>query len=542
MNKTIALLLSLVIITSAFITLIPKVSSQQYYIPIKYPYYVGAEYSLGDRLPISEVFAYIWIPNGPAEHYENSPNYIHYYVLLNVNNLDPINLNNPQYWYQLGIDNRFTVVGGTYDKRNDVWNPCNNSYQLSLSKGKLYRFSIKMEGMTVVFSVKQLIGYSWITIWSCPQNYSTSDKLVLDRGHSVFEEVRANQTYEKMPTYSFYFTNLGNSERTVETHWNSFTVSSNPTVNPVPPNAKATINENNVFIQNYYNRWQSSSYWWLVGGASATKGSQKNTFLIAYTSVWNYIIIGKVTYKDPIDRYSKYYVSYETLAVLSQYKTTSVPSITYSSYTGKYYLAWRDSANKINVMQSYDGINWSNHVILNEYSDYSPTLVASDGYIYLVWVQNSKITVMRSQDGINWFDKSISNEQTVMHVGATYAGGNLIVAWYGTDSKIHVIKYNPSTKTWNGKVTPLDKNVMPGPSITVVRDPYSSSNYVLYLVWRDTDNWLNLIRSDDLGTTWSYKMTFDEKKATNPFIASNQDKLFITYCWNDLLFLLRTTL
>jgi hypothetical protein len=135
-----------------------------------------------------------------------------------------------------------------------------------------------MEGRTVVFSVKQLIGYSWITIWSCPQNYSNSDKLVLDRGHSVFEEVRANQTYEKMPTYSFYFTNLGNSERTVETHWNSYAISSNPTVNPVPPNAKATINENNVFIQNYYNRWQSSSYWWLVGGASATKGSQKILF------------------------------------------------------------------------------------------------------------------------------------------------------------------------------------------------------------------------------------------------------------------------
>jgi hypothetical protein len=45
MNKTIALFLSLVIIINAFIILIPKVSSQQYYTPIKYPYFVGAEYN-----------------------------------------------------------------------------------------------------------------------------------------------------------------------------------------------------------------------------------------------------------------------------------------------------------------------------------------------------------------------------------------------------------------------------------------------------------------------------------------------------------------
>jgi hypothetical protein len=145
MNKTITLLLLLIIICSTFVQLIPKVSSQQDYIPSD-PYFVGAEYNLTDRLTPTEVFAYIWIPNGPAEHYENSPNYIHYYVLLNVNNYDPINRDNPQYWYQLGIDNRFTVIGGTYDKRNvndpndDVWNPCNNS-GYPLSKGKLYRFS-----------------------------------------------------------------------------------------------------------------------------------------------------------------------------------------------------------------------------------------------------------------------------------------------------------------------------------------------------------------------------------------------------------------
>jgi hypothetical protein len=121
MNKTIALFLSLVIIISAFIALIPKVSSQQYYNPIKYPYFVGAEYSLGDRLPVRYVTADIFIPDGFPEHNSVLNNYIHYYILLNVNNNDPTANENrpPQYWYQLGIDNRFRVVAATYDRGNN---------------------------------------------------------------------------------------------------------------------------------------------------------------------------------------------------------------------------------------------------------------------------------------------------------------------------------------------------------------------------------------------------------------------------------------
>jgi hypothetical protein len=48
MSKIIALILSLIIILSTIISLIPKVSSQRDKTP-KDPYFVGASYSLNDR-------------------------------------------------------------------------------------------------------------------------------------------------------------------------------------------------------------------------------------------------------------------------------------------------------------------------------------------------------------------------------------------------------------------------------------------------------------------------------------------------------------
>jgi hypothetical protein len=156
---------------------------------------------------------------------------------------------------------------------------------------------------------------------------------------------------------------------------------------------------------------------------------------------------------------------------------------------------------------------------------------------------DDRINVMRSQDGINWFDKSTANELTKYHVGATtYTNNVLVIAWVGLDYRINVIHYYASTKTWLYKVT-LNELSFSGVSITVIREPYKYyTSDILYLVWMGGDWRLNSIRSNDLGINWGHKMTFDESRLTNPFIASNEDKLFITYCWNDLLFLLRTTL
>ena len=90
----------------------------------------------------------------------------------------------------------------------------------------------------------------------------------------------------------------------------------------------------------------------------------------------------------------------------------------------------------------------------------------------------------------------------------------------------------------------LDIYSRSGLSMTYIREPYTKGSYSLYIVFSGWDNRLYSIRSSGtLGTNWGYLMSFDEVRATNPFIASNQDKLFITYSlWYYHLFLLRTTL
>ncbi|MDT7887070.1 MAG: hypothetical protein RQ968_06835 [Thermoproteota archaeon] len=554
MNKTTVLFLASVIITSIIISSIPKVSSQQYYVP-KDPYFVGARYSLPEREPprATYVSASIFIPGGPPEHY--SINYLHYYVLLNVNNHDPNNPRYPRYWYQFGFDNKFNVVAAIYDRGNNrtsdhddvVW-WCDT---YPLSRGVWYRFTIHMlDNGNVVFLVQRFILGDWRTIYSCTRSYSTSNRLVLDDGYSVFEEVRANQVYETMPTYSFHFASLENSIRFRETNWVKFVATNDPASSPIPRNAKTSIHEDYVLIQNYYNRYQrdmDASLW--GSGASATKGSLRNTFLVAYVNSEFYIVIGKVTYKDPVDRNSKYYVNYETLRILPERAIVSQragpPSLTYSSYTGKYYLAWSDSPSRFHIMQSYDGVNWFNKVTINEATRTNPILVAGGSYIYVIWVDfyTFKINLMRSQDGINWFDKTTLNELSEYYVGATYMNNALIISWatYG-DKKINVIKYDPSRKIWYDKVT-LNERANSGPSITVIREPYNIYSVdVLYLVWNDSADVLYSVRSTDSGRTWGFGTTLGEWRVANPFIASNEDKLFITYCSGDLLFLLRTTL
>jgi hypothetical protein len=549
MSKTIALILSLIIILSTIISLVPKVSSQQDKTP-KDPYFVGAGYSLNDRLLVRNVTASIFIPDGPPEYYPYSINYLHYYVLLNVNNYDPNNPRYPRYWYQFGFDNKFNVIAAIYDRgnnrtsdRDDVVWWCDT---YPLSRGVWYRFTIHMlDNGNVVFLIERFILGDWRTIYSCPRSYSTSNRLVLDYGYSVFEEVRANQGYERMPYYSFHFANLGSNERPIETNWVSFKGSNNSTINPVPPNTQATIYRNYVLIQNFYNRAVESTPALPNDGASATGTPSKNTFMIAYRANTNQIVIAKVTYKDmnPNTDYSdKYWYWYEHVITLSE-RTIKPPSIVYNFNTGRYYLAWRGLDDKLNVMQSFDGRTWFNKVTLNEKSYHGPTLtVGDDGYIYLVWVGlDDRINVMRSQDGINWYDKSIYDEKSKYHVGAVYAGNNLIISWVGLDYKINVIKYSPSSRTWYGKIT-LNEYAYSGLSMTVIRDPYKEGWRIIYLVWKGGGGWINSLRSDDLGTNWGYKMIFDESLTLNPFIASNQDKLFITNSEAIHIFLLRTTL
>jgi hypothetical protein len=163
-----------------------------------------------------------------------------------VNNYDPNNPRYPRYWYQFGFDNKFNVIAAIYDRGNNrtsdhddvVW-WCDT---YPLSRGVWYRFTIHMlDNGSVVFLVQRFILGDWRTIYSCPRSYSTSNRLVLDDGYSVFEEVRANQGYERMPYYSFHFANLGSNERPIETNWVSFKGSNNSTINPLPPNTQATI-------------------------------------------------------------------------------------------------------------------------------------------------------------------------------------------------------------------------------------------------------------------------------------------------------------
>jgi len=489
------------------------------------------------RSNVTYVEAIFRVPNGPSE---NSSHYIHYYVLLNVNE------ESGRYWYQFGFDTSFRIVGGTYDRNDisdpndDVWRYCSNAYLYSLEGGKSYRFTInKKINQPVIFTVYDEYNR---TIWSCSQSYG-SGKLILDRDYSVFEEVRSGpypgNPRDPIPKYSFYISSNRNSNSPYgEINWARLSTGYSDAP-PHPPNVYATISFQNVLIQNWYHKTTLNEYSQV--SFSVTYGPLDNVFYFAWTGLDYRINIGAIRFFDGIGD-NKYRFEYLWKRTLDE-RSLSPPSIIYGG--GKFYLAWRGLDDRLNVMQSYDGQNWFSKVILNEKSYRGPTLTYGGGYVYLAWLGQDfpyfKINLMRSQDGINWKDKETINEYSSLELGLTFSEGRILIAWTGIDNRINIIQYNPNTKSWFGKVT-LGEFSYGSIGLTFVGNDMNSRS--LYLVWKGGDNRLNILRSNSLdGMSWTYKMIFDERSNVGPSIGFGKDKIVLVWIGIDirLNFLVRST-
>ena len=78
-----------------------------------------------------------------------------------------------------------------------------------------------------------------------------------------------------------------------------------------------------------------------------------------------------------------------------------------AEHNGRMYMAWTGTDNKLNVMQSRDGVDWGAKIRLDEESDHPPALVSNGRYLFMAWIGrgNGKLNVMRSDDGIDWRGK-----------------------------------------------------------------------------------------------------------------------------------------
>lgn len=174
-------------------------------------------------------------------------------------------------------------------------------------------------------------------------------------------------------------------------------------------------------------------------------------------------------------------------------------------FKNNYFAAWVDRfSNNIQIMQSSDGINWSNKVILREKSASTLSLCSFKNQLFVAWrdLDTNQLTIMRSKDGITWMNKRVLSEVSDFGPSIATFGKSLYIAW--CDKNSHQINVMQSTnrQLFTNKITLKE---------TTAHSPFLASNQKkLFLTWQNIgDNRLNIIESTD-GTKWDNKITLRE--------------------------------
>lgn len=122
--------------------------------------------------------------------------------------------------------------------------------------------------------------------------------------------------------------------------------------------------------------------------------------------------------------------------------TDSTPAL--AVFNGKLFLAFKGTDGRLSVASSTDGLTFGTSTVLNNYSASGPGLAAFDGSLYIAWADTNsgnKINYMNSTDGVTWGNKTLFGDE-VGDGSPALAGSSsqLLIAWNGTDSerKIHI--------------------------------------------------------------------------------------------------------
>lgn len=171
-------------------------------------------------------------------------------------------------------------------------------------------------------------------------------------------------------------------------------------------------------------------------------------------------------------------------------------------------IAWAgtDSAHRLNVMTSADGLRYANKVILNDTSVNRPGVVqmseSAGKAVAIAWRgmdAGGHVNVMFDVYGAR--KKLVLNETTFSGPAIAVFKGNLLVAWVGEDANhslnvlpIALSSFTPGTKTVLGQFSSTT-----GPSLTVVD---TGPNTGVVIGWATQTDHLNLAQSTD-GVTFT---------------------------------------
>jgi astacin len=193
---------------------------------------------------------------------------------------------------------------------------------------------------------------------------------------------------------------------------------------------------------------------------------------------------------------------------------------------GNVLLSWTGTDNRLNVLQSNDGQNFTNKTTLDETSLLAPDLTVFQDRYVLAWTgTDNRLNVLQSDDGQNWTDKVTLNDTSKSSPSLAVFGPYLYIAWRGVGNEWLNVMRTTDDQTWEHKQTLTSDTSSSGPSIVRLDDR-------LLLAWRGTgNNLLNVMRSHN-GTSFHGKVTLSETTLSKPNLHVHDDEAYL--CWQGV--------
>ena len=186
-----------------------------------------------------------------------------------------------------------------------------------------------------------------------------------------------------------------------------------------------------------------------------------------------------------------------------------------------------DAAHRLNVTGSDDLQAFGNTVTLTERSNHGPALAFGNGRLFLAWTGTTgRLNVMSSVDGVQFGNKVTLPDTSDSAPGLAFDNGLLYLLWRGTDGNhsLNVLQ-SADGANFSGKVTLADTSDF-HPALARFGD--------FHLAWtgRDAGQHLNALSSSALNTPGS-KDTFGDNARGAPALAAFGNRLFLSWTGTD---------
>jgi hypothetical protein len=206
-------------------------------------------------------------------------------------------------------------------------------------------------------------------------------------------------------------------------------------------------------------------------------------------------------------------------------KATSEWAPSMEKFNGHYYMAYKDSANRIIYSWSQDGRYWENPLTVNGLRSIgTPQLQAFNGRLYLFFLRSDKAVVFTStSDGVSWTSLKSTGAGSAKPPTLTVFNGKLYMTYRGKSSQYLYVQSTSDGAAWSSAVK-IRQKTSEAPSI-------AAHNGQLFIAFKGgTTEHIYLVKSSN-GVNWSGSWIPNQYWETDkgPAIESFNNQLYLAF-------------